>query len=35
MFRELAQLEDGSATFQRQRDRIVERCLNGGLSCDL
>ena len=27
MFRELAKLEEGSAPFQRQRDRIVERCL--------
>ncbi|MGB3355823.1 MAG: RNA polymerase sigma factor SigF [Mycobacterium sp.] len=27
MFRELAGLEDGSAQFQRQRDRIVNRCL--------
>ena len=27
MFRELAELKEGSAPFQRQRDRIVERCL--------
>ncbi len=27
MFRELAELEEGSAPFQRQRDRIVQRCL--------
>ncbi|UXA14922.1 RNA polymerase sigma factor SigF [Mycobacterium sp. SMC-8] len=27
MFRALAELEEGSKTFQRQRDRIVERCL--------
>ncbi|MGD9622785.1 MAG: RNA polymerase sigma factor SigF [Mycolicibacterium sp.] len=27
MFRELAELDDGSAAFQHKRDRIVERCL--------
>ncbi|WP_178361034.1 RNA polymerase sigma factor SigF [Mycolicibacterium hippocampi] len=27
MFRELADLEEGSAQFQRQRDKIVNRCL--------
>ncbi len=27
MFRELADLTEGTAPFQRQRDRIVERCL--------
>ncbi|WP_137145463.1 RNA polymerase sigma factor SigF [Mycolicibacterium sp. CR10] len=27
MFRELAELEEGSVPFQRQRDRIVQRCL--------
>jgi len=27
LFRELAELDDGSAAFQRKRDRIVERCL--------
>ena len=27
MFRELAELTEGTAPFQRQRDRIVERCL--------
>lgn len=27
LFRELAELDDGSAAFQQQRDRIVERCL--------
>lgn len=27
MFRELAELEEGSVAFQRQRDRIVQRCL--------
>lgn len=27
MFRELAELDDESAAFQRKRDRIVERCL--------
>ncbi len=27
LFRELAELDDGSTAFQRKRDRIVERCL--------
>ncbi|WP_276067188.1 sigma factor, partial [Mycolicibacterium gadium] len=27
MFRELAKVDPDSAQFQRQRDRIVERCL--------
>lgn len=27
MFRTLAEFDEGSASFQRQRDRIVERCL--------
>jgi RNA polymerase sigma-B factor len=27
MFRELEELPEASAQFQRQRDRIVERCL--------
>ena len=27
MFRDLAELTEGTAPFQRQRDRIVERCL--------